>query len=215
MKGIVFTEFLEMVEQRFTADLADDIIDAANLPSGGVYTAVGTYPHQEIVALVQALSARSGIGVAELLRGFGQHLFGRFAVAYPGFFTTTHNALSFLAGIEDIIHAEVRKLYPDAELPKFDVEAHTSRQLVLRYRSGRHFEDLAEGLIEGCITHFGGGISVERQQVDRGPDRSERFTLSRQASNLELDIAARTAALQHALHQAEAATRAKANFWPS
>lgn len=182
MKGIVFTEFLEMVEQRFSADLADDIIEAANLPSGGVYTAVGTYPHQEIVALVQALSARSGIAIPELLRGFGQHLFGRFVVAYPGFFSASHDALSFLAGIEDIIHAEVRKLYPDAELPQFEVESHTPRQLVLRYRSGRHFEDLAEGLIEGCITHFGEDITVERAQVDAGADRSERFTLTRLAT---------------------------------
>lgn len=36
MKGVVFTEFLEMVEARFSADLVDDVIDAANLPSGGV-----------------------------------------------------------------------------------------------------------------------------------------------------------------------------------
>lgn len=182
MKGIVFTEFLEMVEQRFSPDLADDIIDAANLPSGGAYTAVGTYPHEEIVALVQALSARSGIGIPDLLRSFGQYLFGRFVVAYPGFFTAQRDTFGFLSGIELIIHAEVRKLYPDAELPKFDIEAHTPQQLVLRYHSGRHFEDLAQGLIEGCIAHFGGGISLQREQVDSGTARSERFILTRQSA---------------------------------
>lgn len=182
MKGIVFTEFLEMVEQRFSANLADDIIDDANLPSGGAYTAIGTYPHEEMVALVQALAARSGIALPDLLRTFGQHLFGRFVVAYPGFFADPHDAFSFLSGIEVIIHAEVRKLYPDAELPHFAVESHTPQQLVLRYRSGRHFEDLAQGLIEGCLVHFGGGITLHREQVDAGPGRSERFTLTRQAA---------------------------------
>ena len=29
MKGIVFTEFLEMVEEKFSADMVDDIIDTA------------------------------------------------------------------------------------------------------------------------------------------------------------------------------------------
>ena len=78
MKGVVFTELLEMVEARFSADMVDDIIDDAQLPSGGVYTSVGTYPHEEIVALVVALSQRSGLAVRDLLLAFGEHLFGRF-----------------------------------------------------------------------------------------------------------------------------------------
>ncbi len=45
MKGVVFTEFIEMVEDQFSADMVDDIIDDAQPPSGGAYTAVGTYDH--------------------------------------------------------------------------------------------------------------------------------------------------------------------------
>ncbi len=67
MKGLVFTEFLDMVEQRFSADMVDDIIEASDLPSGGAYTAVGTYSHSEIVALVQQLAIRTGIAVPDLL----------------------------------------------------------------------------------------------------------------------------------------------------
>ena len=47
MKGVVFTEFIEMVEDKFSADIADQIIEEADLPSGGVYTSVGTYDHAE------------------------------------------------------------------------------------------------------------------------------------------------------------------------
>ena len=36
MKGIVFTEFLEMVEDKFSPELADRIIEGAELPSGGI-----------------------------------------------------------------------------------------------------------------------------------------------------------------------------------
>ncbi len=179
MKGVVFTEFMEMVEDRFSADMVDDILDDAAPPSGGAYTAVGTYPHEEIVALVVALSRRSGMVVHDLLLAFGEHLFGRFVRAYPAFFAGVTDAFAFLSGIEDIIHAEVKKLYPDAELPRFEVERHDAGCLVLRYESPRHFEDLAEGLMRGCITHFGGGIDLRRETLGEGADRRERFILTR------------------------------------
>lgn len=179
MKGVVFTEFLEMVEASFSADMVDDIIDDADLPSGGAYTAVSSYPHEEMVALVVALSKRSGMAVKDLLLAFGEHLFGRFVAGYPSFFVGVNDAFSFLAGIEDIIHAEVRKLYPDAELPRFDIEHHDEQRLVLIYDSHRHFEDLAEGLIRGCTKHFGGEILIEREVLDDGGARRERFVLTR------------------------------------
>lgn len=181
MKGVVFTEFLEMVEQRFSADMAEDIIDDAQLPHGGVYTAVGTYPHGEIVAMVVALSQRAGVPVPDLIRAFGEYLFGRFAQGYPRFFAGVNDAFSFLAGIEDIIHAEVLKLYPDAELPRFTVEHHDANRLVLLYRSPRHFEDLAEGLMHGCAAHFGEPIEVVRDTTTAAPQDAQRFVLTRRA----------------------------------
>lgn len=38
MKGIIFTEFLDMVEERFSIETAEEILEAANLASGGSYT---------------------------------------------------------------------------------------------------------------------------------------------------------------------------------
>jgi hypothetical protein len=180
MKGVVFTEFLEMVEDRFSADMVDDIIGDANLPSGGAYTAIGTYPHEEIVALVVALSQRSGVAVPDLLKIYGEHLFSIFVRGYPSFFTGVTDAFDFLAGIEDVIHAEVRKLYPDAELPRFDVEhSNNGKELILIYHSRRHFEDLADGLMRGCIAHFGGNIAIRRETLGEGDARKERFVLTR------------------------------------
>ncbi len=179
MKGVVFTEFLEMVEARFSADMVDDIIHDAKLPHSGAYTSVGTYPHEEMVSMTVALSQHSGIATAELLKVFGEHLFGRFLIGYPAFVEGATDALVMMAGIEDVIHAEVRKLYPDAQLPKFDVEHHDPKRLVLLYDSRRHFEDLAEGLMRGCVAHFGGGISIARETVGDGDLRCERFTLTR------------------------------------
>ena len=48
MKGIIFTEFIEMVEDKFGFEVADNIITNSNLPSGGAYTAVGYKPEYNV-----------------------------------------------------------------------------------------------------------------------------------------------------------------------
>jgi hypothetical protein len=180
MKGVVFTEFLDMVDSRFGAQCVEEIIDASDLPSGGMYTAVGTYDHKEIVALVQALSAHSKLPVATLLKVYGEHLFSRFAALYPMFFIGQTNAIDFLAGIEDVIHTEVKKLYPDAQLPRFEVLHKTADRLELLYISAHQFEDLAEGLIAGCIKHFEQPLNCTRREEATAPGTGSRvhFTIA-------------------------------------
>lgn len=177
MKGIVFTELLGMVASTWSEDMVDDIIEAADLPSGGAYTSVGTYDHSEIVALVGALSARTGIPGTALVSTFGQHMFGRFNVLYPDFFAGIDDAMDFLEQVETVIHVEVLKLYPDAQLPRFEVSRSTDRMQLI-YRSPRHMGDLAAGLIDGCIAHYGQPIAVEREDATGG---TVVFRLSRLA----------------------------------
>ena len=67
MKGIVFTEFIEMVEQTFGYEMVDDLIESNDLPSGGSYTTIGTYEHGEMISLVTTLSQRTKAPVPDLL----------------------------------------------------------------------------------------------------------------------------------------------------
>ena len=179
MKGIVFTEFLEMVEEKFSPAVVDDIIAACDLPSGGSYTAVGTYEHDEIVQLVGALSRLTGQPVPDLLRAFGRHLFGRFAAIYPQFFRGVHSAFAFLMNIETHIHAEVKKLYPDAELPSFECHLPGADRMEMVYRSSRPFAALAEGLITGCAEHFAEHISIDSESLSGDGNCAVRFRLTR------------------------------------
>jgi len=178
MKGMVFTEFMDLVENKWSLDMVDTVIAKSGVASGGAYTAVGTYPHEEIVALVVALSQETGIPVPALVKAFGQHMFARFAQLYPRFFVGIDNSFKFLSGIEEVIHAEVRKLYPDAELPTFETVL-TPNRLEMTYISNHPFADLAHGLIEGCIAHFGEDIEVQRENVTGVPGVQARFILTR------------------------------------
>jgi hypothetical protein len=179
MKGVVFTEFLEMVEDRFSPDVADRIIEDADLPSGGAYTTVGTYDHREMLELVAHLSRHTGVPAGDLVRAFGAHLFERFAVMFPQYFEGASSAFGFLSKIEDYIHIEVRKLYPDAELPRFQFDASRPDRLVVTYRSTRPFAALAEGLIRGCVVHYGESIEVETEDLSDGAGTAARFVLTR------------------------------------
>jgi hypothetical protein len=179
MKGIVFSEFIEMVEEQFSPELADKIIVDADLASGGAYTAVGTYDHDEMLKLVDRLSRETGIEPDELVKAFGRYLFGRFQSLYPGFFQGVSGTFGFLSTIDNHVHVEVRKLYPDAELPKFECEEVDADTVIMTYRSKRPFGNLAAGLMEGCISHFEENIAIEREDLSGGENRHVRFTLRR------------------------------------
>lgn len=178
VKGVIFTEFLEMLEVRYSETFVDELIDGCVLPSGGAYTAVGTYDHQEMVTLVIALSEKTGIGLRDLLFDFGYHLFGRFLDLYPFCLENARSALDFLEKIEGTIHAEVRKLYPDAQLPRFEITRISADELQMIYSSERHLADLAEGLMRACFAYFGEELVLTREDLPAPVDKT-RFTLIR------------------------------------
>lgn len=165
MKGLVFTELLEMIENRFGYTLVDQLLTETELPSGGIYTTVGTYDHAEIVRLVLALSQKTQMPVPELLREYGQYMFVTFTKSYRAFVDRSPSAFDLLQSIQHYIHVEVRKLYPDAELPTFTVEQPAENQLVMYYESERKLADFAQGLIEGCLTHYGERATVVQTRL--------------------------------------------------
>jgi hypothetical protein len=180
MKGVVFTELLEMVENTFGEQVADRIIDECDLPSGGSYTSIGTYDHNEILTLVTKLSEITTIAVPDLVQAFGKYLFGRFRDGYPVFFEGVDTAFQFLKNIESYIHVEVRKLYPDAELPSFEYSSPSPDVLIMTYSSTRPFGALAKGLVEGCIAHYQEHIDSKIEDLSQGQSKQLRFTLTKQ-----------------------------------
>jgi hypothetical protein len=176
MKGLVFTEFLDMVSAAYSQEVVEDILDDCDLESGGAYTAVGTYDHQEMHELVTALSRRVNVSAPELTFAFGHHLFGVFYAKYPEFFEGVDSAPDFLQLVDGYVHLEVRKLYPDAELPSFDCARPDPDTMTMTYCSSRGFADLAAGLLAGCVEHFDSPFEISRLAMD---DSTTVFTLSR------------------------------------
>lgn len=177
MKGVVFTEFLEMVESRFSEEMVEELLGSCDLASGGAYTSIGTYDHRELVALVGALSEKTGAPAGALVHEFGRHLLRRFTAGFPGFFTAARDTFGFLGRVEGYVHTEVRKLYEDAELPTFECSPVVDGRMDMVYRSARGFADLAHGLIEATAEHYGDAIAVDVEDLSGGARTHVRFRL--------------------------------------
>ena len=178
MKGIVFVELVRMAETVIGEDAVDDILDACELSTGGAYSAVGNYPCSELITLVEAFSRHTGTPSADLQRLFGKWMHAQFVTNYPAFFTDKPDALAMLAAIEDEVHVEVRKLYPDAELPRFETERLGADGLRMTYRSPRPLSDFCHGLVEGCVDHFGRGADIEREHLPSSTEHACAFTIN-------------------------------------
>ncbi|WP_350284708.1 heme NO-binding domain-containing protein [uncultured Croceitalea sp.] len=166
MKGIVFTEFLEMVEASFGLGTVDTIIENADLTSEGAYTAVGTYDFNEMVQLLTNLSEVTKIPIHDLQYTFGHYLFDGLVKSHPEVANSYKNPLGLIYSIEDHIHIQVKKLYPDAELPTFKILEKTEQTLTMIYSSSRGLYALAHGLIKRTFEYFEKGVEVNYELLN-------------------------------------------------
>tara|TARA_B110000211_G_C14068973_1_gene549038 strand:+ start:2050 stop:2595 length:546 start_codon:yes stop_codon:yes gene_type:complete len=178
MKGIVFTEFLELVENKFGFEVLDKIITNSELENNGAYSAVGTYPHAEMIKLVIELSEQTGLSVPDLLYTYGLHFFAVLNNSYPHFIDSQKNVFTFLKSIDSYIHPEVLKLYPDAELPSFNTLEESKDRLVIEYESTRNMSDFAHGLFVSTIEHFKESIDIQKEETNDNV-KSVKFIFSR------------------------------------
>lgn len=177
MKGIVFTELLDMVESTFDANLVDDTLNECTLESGGAYTAVGTYDHRELLQIVTKLSEKTNLSVKDLIHKYAHHLFVRFSQIMPQFFEKPTNSFEFLETVHDTIHVEVKKLYPDAALPHFETKRMSDDIMVMIYKSKCPFADLAHGLIEGCAQYYNEHLQIKFEDKNTDETYCRIFTL--------------------------------------
>lgn len=179
MKGIVFTELIEMVETTFGADIMDEVIDECDLESGGAYTTVCTYDHKELIEIVSKLSEKTDIPTKDLIVKYGHYLFFRFHKMMPQFFEEPKTTFDFLESVHGYIHVEVKKLYPDATLPNFKTDRKENTQLIMTYTSRCPFADFAEGLIQGCIEFYKENITFQTEDKNTKEEYSRVFTLTK------------------------------------
>jgi hypothetical protein len=176
MKGIIFTEFLELVEEQFGLEVLDEVLTMSE--DEGIYTSVGSYDHKKLVKLIVNLSKKTGIEPSTLQTVFGRTVFKTLLSSLPDDASVSQSktTFQFIHHVENYIHVEVKKLYPDASPPRFVFISESESEMLMDYHSARCMGHVCLGLIEGCAQHFGENIEVNMVQTNK--DQSiARFSL--------------------------------------
>lgn len=170
MKGIVFTVLQDVVQDELGPQTWDTLVEEAGV--SGSYTSLGNYDDVEMKSLVEAASEALEMSQPDVLRWFGEQAIPRFYDQYPELFEEQEGTRSFLRALNDIIHPEVKKLYPGADVPEFEFLDSSEDQVKMAYRSERGLCWLGEGLTKGVANHYGESIEIEQSEcLHRGDEQ--------------------------------------------
>lgn len=179
MKGIIFNLLEEIVRENYGEETWDTLLEAADLD--GIYTSLGSYPDADLNRLVAAASAALQLPGEAVVRWVGREALPRTAKRYPHFFAHHTNARSFVLTLNDIIHPEVRKLYPGADVPEFEFDS-SSDVLVMHYHSARKMCAFAQGMVEGAADYFGETVQFDQTRCMHRGDSECVFEIAFSAS---------------------------------
>jgi len=166
MKGVVFTELIEMIENEFGLAVLDQVIEEAELETKGAYTTVGNYPDSELHSILNALGKIKGLSTKEMLMGFSNCFFHMLSKQYVGYFEAHKSSFDFLATLDHYIHPEAIKLYPDATTPGFSPKRIDENTLELIYTSERKLPILARGLINQTVDYYNEDVEIKEELIE-------------------------------------------------
>ncbi len=161
MKGLVFN----LLENQILADHGEHAWERILRDAGvdDAYQTHADYPAEDLLLLLDAAEPYTRRGGREAQRWFGRRAFHQLAAEFHHLFKPHDSTVAFARAINDTIHPEVRKHYPGAEVPTFDVEEHPpGGDLRLRYESYRGLCSFAEGLIEGVGNLYGEKVTIQQ-----------------------------------------------------
>lgn len=157
MKGIIFDVAADVVRAGYGDDVWDDLLDEVGID--GAYTALGSYPDAELLAIIDAAASRIGSSPGDTMATVGRLGYPVLAGRLPALVAGIPDLRTCLASLNTIIHPEVLKLYPEASPPAFEL-TDDGDDLLLRYISARGMCRMAEGLALGAADSFGERIEI-------------------------------------------------------
>ena len=174
MKGVIFSLFEQFVVENWGTDTFEEILDECELATEEPFVGPGTYPDEDLLQIVGKAVEKLGIPLSDGMRAFGKWVLPRLMEQVPKSMTNFDHPKQFLQTVHDIIHVEVRKLYSDAEPPRFTYKDPAPDRLIMIYQSPRKMYDLMDGLIEGVAEYYDCPIDFKREiKQEQGEELAE------------------------------------------
>ena len=164
---------MNFIKDNFGYETLDEILTKDDYPNKGGFSAAGNYKSSYLTSLVANTTYLFDNSKEKVLESFGKYAFkfllNRFKKSYKATNTPLHtdNAYDFLEQLNVIHFDELKKLYPDAKFPKFDIERIGSTHIIIEYSSNRNLPYLVHGLIQGCLQYYEDSSNLTMQKTDR------------------------------------------------
>jgi len=172
MQGSIFTTFSDMIIEKMGMEQWNELIKQTEPKSQGIYTSGEQYEDSELVNMVVMLSQKTAVSPETLIQAFGQYLFTSLYDNCPTDVSSIKTLREFLKQIDSVIHVEVKRLHPNAYLPKFSYEDGLGSDLIMYYSSKRRLCHASIGLIYGAAEHFNENITISHPEcMHTGKDK--------------------------------------------
>ena len=171
MKGVIFNLLEEFVCEGWGYDTYELVMSSCPAHERGPFIGPGTYPDSVLLAIVAGTAKKLDITVEQAVRAFGKFAMSKLAAKVPELISHLESPKALLMSLENVIHIEVKKIYPMAEPPTFDYEDPADDKLIMHYYSKRNLCVLMEGLLEGLADYYETNLDFTQTHcVNHGDD---------------------------------------------
>ena len=159
MHGIIHLELQRFVIERHGEEAWRSVVGKAGL-TGEIFTALRSYPDEQLLGLVGAAVELTSANPTVLLEAFGEYLAPRYIALYGKLLKPEWRTLDVLEHAENTIHRVVRMREAGALPPRLQAKRLSPTVISMTYDSPRRLCAVARGIARGIAAQFGEQISI-------------------------------------------------------
>ena len=129
MRGLFFTQYLEMIERMFDLNTVDLILISMR-SSDGAYTASAEYPAGDFIELLHCSSRWTGLKIDDLGKLFGIEVMMYLYHRNPNMFEGYSSPFDCLEKLNLLLAESLDHLNPQQSNPEFDVRSENSMVII-------------------------------------------------------------------------------------
>lgn len=176
MHGFIILEFEKFVLTTYGFPAWAQILRQAGLV-GKEYTALVSYPDEEMFSMVAASVHQTGVDQEELMRNFGHSLAPNLLRVYRSYLDPSWRTMDLLEHAEKGMHKAVRGHDAAQTPPILDIARQSQNHLTIDYRSPRRLSALALGIVEGVAAYYGEQDRIHIDLVTEEDGGASRITV--------------------------------------
>ena len=160
MHGLIFVQLKKYASQRLGPEAWDELLHKAAL-QGRMYLPVQQYPDDELLALVRALSLRTGGDPDGVLQELGTFMAPELMRMYGSLLQRSWTTLDVIEHTEDTVYRVLRARNQAARSPELRAERVAPGEVLVTYDSPRRLCGFAKGIVRGLARHFGENVAID------------------------------------------------------